>query len=59
MVTTRTKTKGEHNLGSLECKSSRNTSRTPKISKDQNRLQQYYNFEFKVSKTCPKDQRKP
>ncbi len=59
MVTTRTKTKGEHDLGSLEREPSRSTSRTLRRMENWNRLQQYQNFEFKVSKTCPEDQCKP
>jgi len=41
MVTTEIKIKGEHDLGSPECEPSRNTSRTPIRSKNQNRFQQY------------------
>jgi hypothetical protein len=59
MVTTKTKTKREHDLGSAEHKPSKSTLRTPKRPKDQNRLQQYCNFELKVSKTCLENQCKP
>jgi hypothetical protein len=40
MVTTKTRTRGKHDLGSPEREPSISTSRTPKIE-NQNRLQQY------------------
>jgi hypothetical protein len=41
MVTIKTQTKGEHDLGSPKHEPSISTSRTLKRSKDQNKLQQY------------------